>query len=197
MRIIAGMYKGRKIAMPKGIRPTRDNVKEAVFNVLHNRIVDTRVLDLFAGSGALGAEALSRSAKEVVFVDSFKECTDTIYDNITKLSIESMPVSVRIITKDACVGIKLLSTEGKKFDVIFLDPPYCKDKGHKPYTRNRIRKCLKYISVYDILCHSGLVFVEHFKKDIMPQNVENLILSRQLYYGDTVITIYKKREKND
>jgi 16S rRNA (guanine966-N2)-methyltransferase len=192
MRIIAGVYKGRKISMPKGIRPTRDNVKEALFSVLHSRINDARVLDLFAGSGALGIEALSRSAKEVVFVDNSKACTDVIYDNITKLSPENMPVSVRTITKDTCAGIRLLCAEGKKFDVIFLDPPYCKEKGHHSHTRNRIRKCLKYISVYDILCHSGLVFVEHFKKDIMPENIESLMLFRQLGYGDTVITIYKK-----
>lgn len=197
MRVIAGIYKGRKISMPKGIRPTKDNVKEALFNVLHSCINDARILDLFAGSGSLGIEALSRHAKEVVFVDNSKLCTDVIYDNITKLSPEDISVSIRTITKDAFAGIRLLHAEGRKFDVIFIDPPYYKDKAHQTHIRNRIRKCLKYISIYDILCHSGLVFVEHFKKDTVPENVECLALSRQLNYGDTTITIYKKREKND
>jgi 16S rRNA (guanine966-N2)-methyltransferase len=197
MRVIAGIYKGRKISMPKGIRPTKDNVKEALFNVLHGCINGARVLDLFAGSGSLGIEALSRHAKEVVFVDNSKLCTDVIYDNITKLSPEYISVSIRMIIKDAFAAIRLLHAEGRKFDVIFIDPPYYKDKVHQPYIRNRVIKCLKYISIYDILCHSGLVFVEHFKKDIVPENVECLTLYRQLNYGDTIISIYKKREKND
>ena len=78
MRVIAGIYKGRQISMPKGIRPTRDNVKESLFNVLNTRINGSHALDLFAGSGALGIEALSRSAKEIVFVDNSKMCTDVI-----------------------------------------------------------------------------------------------------------------------
>ena len=197
MRIIAGIYKGRRISMLKGIRPTKDNVKEALFNVLNTRISGAHVLDLFAGSGALGIEALSRSAKEIVFVDNSKMCTDVIYDNITKLSPEGLAVSIRIITKDAYASIRLLCEEGKKFDVIFIDPPYYKDREHNSHCRNRIRKCLKYISIYDILCHSGLVVVEHFKKDIVPENTERLTLSRQLNYGDTTISIYKGNEKYD
>ncbi len=197
MRVIAGIYKGRQISMPKGIRPTRDNVKESLFNVLNTRINGAHTLDLFAGSGALGIEALSRSAKEIVFVDNSKMCTDVIYDNITKLSPESLTVSIRIITKDAYASIRLLCQEGKKFDVIFIDPPYYKSREHESYHRNRIRKCLKYISIYDILCHSGLVVVEHFKKDIVPEDTERLALSRQLNYGDTTISIYKGKEKYD
>jgi 16S rRNA (guanine966-N2)-methyltransferase len=196
MRVIAGIYKGRQIAMPKDIRPTKDNVKQALFNILSVHVNNARVLDLFAGSGALGIEALSRSAKEVIFADNAKACTDTIYNNITELSTEGMPVSIRILTKDAYAAIRLLAGEGKKFEIIFADPPYYKDRKLQQYRRNQVRKCLKYISIYDILCHSGLVFIEHFKKDIVPECVEQLILARQLSYGDTMISIYKKRERH-
>jgi len=194
MRIISGIYKGRLISMPWDIRPTRDNVKEALFNVLASGINGKRVLDLFAGSGALGIEALSRSAKEVVFIDSSKMCTDIIYDNITRLSADRPSVSMRIITKDAFAGIRLLSDEGKKFDIIFVDPPYYKGMSSQRYHKNRIRKCLKYISMYDILGNSGLVIVEHFKKDIVFGDFGCLKLSRQLNYGDTTVSLYAKTE---
>ncbi|MDD5503980.1 MAG: 16S rRNA (guanine(966)-N(2))-methyltransferase RsmD [Candidatus Omnitrophica bacterium] len=194
MRVISGIYKGRLISMPMGIRPTRDNVKEALFNVLASSVRDKRVLDLFAGSGALGIEALSRSAKETVFIDNSKACTDIIYDNITKLSAAGFSASIRIFTKDAFAGIRLLGGEGKKFDIIFADPPYYKDRASGSYHKNRIRKCLKYISMYDILGNSGLVFVEHFKKDIVPGNSGCLNLSRQLNYGDTTVSLYTKVE---
>jgi 16S rRNA (guanine966-N2)-methyltransferase len=213
MRIISGIYKGRKISIPKGIRPTRDNVKESVFNILSSRIKNARILDLFSGSGSLGIEALSRSAKEVVFVDNSKACTDIIGHNVLKLSHDSSLASVRIITKDSCAGIKILHNEGKQFDIIFIDPPYNKgslrsglDNGQfteqnwqrqPQFYKNRIRKCLKYISVYDILCHSGLAVVEHFKKDIAPEQSEGMVLFRQIRYGDTLISIYQKKEKDD
>jgi 16S rRNA (guanine966-N2)-methyltransferase len=206
MRIIAGTYKGRTISVPDGIRPTRDNVKESVFNILSARIDGAHVLDLFSGSGALGLEALSRFAQEVVFVDNSGACTDIIESNISRLSPDSGSVSVRVITKDAYASIRLLYSEGKKFDIIFIDPPYYKntkyslrsrDKTPDQFNKNRIRKCLKYINVYDILCHSGLAIVEHFKKDIVPAESESLVLSRQLNYGDTVISIYKHKEKHD
>ena len=120
MRIIAGIYKGRTISVPDGIRPTRDNVKESVFNILSARIDGARVLDLFSGSGALGLEALSRFAQEIVFVDNSSACTDVIESNISRLSPDSGSASVRIITKDAYASIRLLYNEGKKFDIIFV-----------------------------------------------------------------------------
>jgi len=204
MRVIAGICKGKKLAMPKGIRPTKDKVREAVFNMLSKRVDSASVLDLFAGSGALGIEALSRHAKEVVFVDNSNFCKDVIYDNITNVSGCGQLGSVRIIAKDAYAGIRFLFNEKKQFDIIFADPPY--SKGFRQYAdmaegskkpvfvnKNMIRKCLKYLSIYDILCHSGLVVIEHFKKDIVPKDTEHLVLARQLAYGDTVISVYNKK----
>ena len=199
MRVVSGIYRGRKIFMPEGIRPTKDNAKESLFNVLTPDIQGSRVLDLFSGSGSLGIEALSRGAQEVVFVDNSKVCTDVIDRSITKIVSNDEATSIRIITIDACAAIKLMHKEDKKFDIVILDPPYNKfarslDKDIKPAfsNKNRIRKCLKYITVYDILPHSGLVVVEHFKKDVLPAKTECLQSLRQLKYGDTIISIYKK-----
>ncbi len=204
MRVIAGKYRGRRLFMPKGIRPTKDNVKESLFNVLAAGLEGARVLDLFSGSGSLGIEALSRSAQEVVFVDKSKICTDIIDKSITRIISNEESASIRIVTMDACAAIRLMHREEKQFDIVILDPPYNKfsrssEKGPAPaqYNKNRIRKCLKYITVYDILPHSGLVAVEHFKKESLPAKTSHLRLLRQLKYGDTIISIYKKKDKDD
>ena len=190
--------------MPKGIRPTKDNVKESLFNVLAADIREARVLDLFSGSGALGIEALSRGAREIVFVDNSKACTDIIGRSITKIVSSDETASIRMITMDACAAIRMMRKEDKKFDIVILDPPYNKffrsvDKNAEFifYNKNRIRKCLKYITVYDILPHSGLVVVEHFKKDSLPVETEHLMLLRQLKYGDTYISIYNRKGNDD
>lgn len=199
MRVIAGRYKGRKLFIPKSIRPTKDNVKESLFNVLSASITGARVLELFSGSGSLGIEALSRGAKEAVFVDNNRICTDIINRNLLKIVADDNPASIRVLAKDACAAVKFLRKEKKSFDIVILDPPYNKAGNLRnnrssaaQYNRNRIRKCLKYISVYDILPHSGIVVVEHFKKDNLPVKTEALILSRQLKYSDTILSIYKK-----
>ena len=168
--------------MPREIRPTKDKVREAIFNVIHVYVKDARVLDLFAGSGALGIEALSRGASSIVLVDNSKACTDAIAKNIDNLNDTQAQESARILNRDVHAGMKMLAGKKEQFDIIFLDPPYYK---------NRIRKCLKNISVYDILAHSGLVIVEHFKKDAVGEDIKPLVLKRQLDYGDTLISIYK------
>ena len=195
MRVVGGKYKSRLIAMPKGIRPTKDNVKEALFNILAKHVKGARVLDLFAGSGAIGIEALSRDAERVVFADNSKNCTDCIDKNIRSLDEDAIFYNISILTKDIHLAIKHLSKEGEQFDIIFIDPPYNKGKVTAPYHKNRIRKCLKNISIYDILSSSGFLIVEHFKKDIIPEIEEDITLMRRLSYGDTVISIYKKSEK--
>jgi 16S rRNA (guanine(966)-N(2))-methyltransferase RsmD len=184
MRIIGGRYRGRRIAMPRDIRPTKDKVREAIFNIVAESIKGSRVLDLFAGSGGLGLEALSRGASYVAFVDNSRICT-VIIDKNLKITAEEDGQYAEILTKDAFAAIKALYGRKEKFDIIFLDPPYYK---------NLIRKCLKNISVYDILTPSGFIIAEHFKKDEPPQAIEGLKLFRQKTYGDTVISMYKRED---
>jgi 16S rRNA (guanine(966)-N(2))-methyltransferase RsmD len=145
-------------------------------------IKGTRVLDLFAGSGSLGIEAISRGASSVMFVDKFKYAVEIIKENLNILMPEDLR-KTEVLSKDIKEAIKFLYDRKDKFDIIFLDPPYYKDW---------LRKCLKYLNIYDILSHSGFVIAEHFKKDYAPAKEDTLGLTRQLTYGNTVISIYKR-----
>ncbi|NQT95767.1 MAG: 16S rRNA (guanine(966)-N(2))-methyltransferase RsmD [Candidatus Omnitrophica bacterium] len=187
MRIIAGRYKGRRMSMPKGIRPTMDKIREAIFNVLGTKVKGASVLDLFAGGGSFGIEAISRGALSAVLSDKHISSTKTIKKNLSLL--EDMDAGkASVITKDAMGAIKSLHNRSKKFDIVFLDPPY-----HKGW----VRKCLKYISIYDILSHSGWIIAEHSKKDKIFIEEEPLKLMRQLKYSDTIISIYNRGEQDD
>ena len=182
MRIISGRYRGLRISAPKNIRPTQDKVREAVFNVIAGRTKGARVLDLFAGSGAFGIEALSRGADYALFVDDSRISTRAVEKNLERLKPEDIE-KAGVITKDAQAAIRLLHKRGERFDIIFLDPPYYK---------NWVRKCLKNINLHDILADSGLIIAEHSKKDAVPMRFEAFESVRQLTYGDTIISIFTK-----
>jgi 16S rRNA (guanine(966)-N(2))-methyltransferase RsmD len=178
MRIISGKYKGRTIKMPKGIRPTQDKVRKALFDILGD-IKGLSFLELFAGSGAVGIEALSRGAKEIVFIEKDKRCAKKIKENLSSLSL----LSYRIIEFDTSKVIRHLNQNGKQFDIIFLDPPYYGDLS---------KKTLQTLGAYDILAPNGFIIVQHFKKDILPERIGNLIILRQAEYGDTLLSFYRK-----
>lgn len=121
LRIIAGKFKGRILKTPKSAstRPTQGMLREAVFNICQNEIVDARFLDLFAGSGAMGLEALSRGAAHVTFVEQNGQAIACIKENIAALQVEKL---TRIIPRDASRALGLLA--GEVFDLIYIDPPY-------------------------------------------------------------------------
>ena len=183
MRIVGGQYRSRLIEMPKGaeIRPTQDRVREAIFNILAD-VNGARVLDLFAGSGAYGIEALSRGAGHATFVENNSRCLSTIESNIASLNIPESKYAV--LRSSAYMVLSRLEKDGEQFDLIFIDPPYHKDMA---------RKCLIYIDYYDILSQTGLIVVEHFKADSLEAEFTNIILDKERKYGDTIITIYRKR----
>jgi 16S rRNA (guanine(966)-N(2))-methyltransferase RsmD len=183
MRIIAGKYRGRKIGFPKSphIRPTQDKIREALFNVLARSISGVNALDLFAGSGAIGIEALSRGAKNVTFVDNNFKCVRIIKENLRNIDIEHM---ANILKMDALRAIKKLSETGNKFDIVFLDPPYYKGLS---------KKTLISLNQYDILSDTNIIVAEHFKKDILAYNISNIILCKQKRFGDTVLSFYRKK----
>jgi 16S rRNA (guanine(966)-N(2))-methyltransferase RsmD len=182
MRIIGGLYRSRLIEMPKGldIRPTQDKVRQAVFNLLGD-INGKKVLELFAGSGAFGIEALSRGGRHATFIDNNSRCIETIRANLESLNISEAQYD--LVRANALSVLARLEKEEEKFDIIFLDPPYYK---------NIARKCLINIDNYDILSRIGLVIVEHFKKDSLAADLRTLILEKERHYGDTVITIFRK-----
>ncbi|MDO9575034.1 MAG: 16S rRNA (guanine(966)-N(2))-methyltransferase RsmD [bacterium] len=158
MRIIGGIYKGYEIKMPKGIRPTSGLVKESIFNIIGNRILGAKVLDLFCGSGAIGLEALSRGAQSATFVEKNKRVARVLIKNIKKIGCSD----VDVISMDA-MKLSLDST----YDIIFADPPY--DMG---YLERLIRKFNK----------SGKILViEHSIR-------ERLDVGETRRYGDTLVT---------
>ena len=183
MRIIGGEYKSRLIAMPKGveIRPTQDKVREAIFNILGDCLCEKTVLELFAGSGAFGIEAISRGAKSVTFVDNNFRCTQTIRANLESLGVSDSKYD--LIKTNALSVLPRLAKNAEKFDIVFLDPPYYKEIA---------KKCLINIDSYDIVSPVGLIIIEHFKKDALDVELERFLFLDERRYGDTVITIYRK-----
>ncbi|MFC1621161.1 16S rRNA (guanine(966)-N(2))-methyltransferase RsmD [Candidatus Omnitrophota bacterium] len=177
MRIIAGKFKGRLIEMPKGIRPTSDKVREALFEILKADIGGAAFLDLYCGSGAIGIEALSRGAKSVTFVDNNFKCIRVLKRNLMLAEVSPPP---SICLKDVLKGIKEIKGS---FDIIFLDPPYYKDIA---------KKTLIALSDCDILPRNVLVIVEAHKKDILPEETGTLKKIRTCKYGDTKLEFYKK-----
>ena len=179
MRIISGEKKGIRLFSLKKrkIRPTSDKVKGAIFNILSS-VEDQKILDLFAGSGALGIEALSRGAQEVVFVDNSFSSLDLIRRNLEKLGFEDKS---KLFKKNVLRFLKS-KTEGK-FDLILVDPPYGK---------GLCQKVLEILSGKEILNPEGVLVIEYHKKEKI-EKVENLILLQERRYGDTVVSFFKKK----
>jgi len=182
MRIIGGEYRSRIIKIPKSvnIRPTQDKVRGAIFNILGN-VAGANVLDLFAGSGACGIEALSRGCRSVTFVDNNSRCLETVRSNLESLAVNESTYD--IIKANALSIFPRLEKSGKKFDLIFLDPPYYKSLA---------KKCLINVDSCDILSLTGLVVAEHFRKDDLFFDMKRLVLEKERRYGDTVVSIYRK-----
>jgi 16S rRNA (guanine(966)-N(2))-methyltransferase RsmD len=184
MRIISGIYGGRVLnqKVPDGIRPTTDKVREALFNILTNlkSIEDTEVLDIFAGTGALGIEALSRGASFATFVDISFKSLNLLKSNLNLLNIPNE--QTEIIKSDVA---KYLGKTPKKFDIIFADPPY---------KENIIYETLELIDRYDILQKNGIIIFETDSKiqSIANKNYEKI---KEKIFGITKISYFSK--KND
>jgi len=172
MRVISGKYKGRKLEgfNIDGTRPTMDRVKESLFGIIQNKIQDSICLDLFAGSGNLGIEALSNGAKQCYFVDNNKEVI-----KILKRNLKDIPNSI-LINDDYRSALK---NNNIKFDIIFLDPPY---------KFNLINKAIEDIINYDLLNDDGIIVCEYETEEIKC----NLELIKEKKYGSKYIKIYKK-----
>lgn len=182
MRITSGIFKSRIIKAPGGIRPTLDNVRKSVFDILGDRVKGARVLDLYAGSGAFGLEAVSRGASSCVFVDSSRASVAAIRDNLEALRL-SESGEIAVIGVDSAAAVVKFARMTAKFDLIFLDPPYYKGGA---------KKSLSLLGDYDILSATGIVIAEHSKHDDLPAKAGELILFRSARYGDTEISFYRK-----
>lgn len=182
MRIIGGKFRGRTIEMPKVIRPTSDKVREALFEILKNRINGSVFLDLYCGSGAMGIEALSRGAGRVSFVDSSPRNITIVRKNLTSLGLSDVSC-FNIYKKDALKVLLDFKESGLKFDIIFLDPPYHNDMA---------KNSLIAISNYDILARNTIIVAEIYKKEGLPESVGSLKKIRSSRYGDTMLEFFVK-----
>lgn len=185
MKIIGGKYKGRNFYMPKGIRPTQSIARKALFDILGQDLEGVVLLDLFAGSGAVGLEAISRGAAKAVIVEKDPKCIDVINENIGLLSIgpsDSGVLPYEVIQMDAFAAVKWLVRQEKKFDVVFIDPPY---------GQGLAKKALKTLEGYDILQPNCTVVIQHEKREILPQKQGRFLLFRQKKHGKSILSIYK------
>lgn len=180
MRVITGTARGTNLKAPPGLatRPTADKVKQALFNIIQYDISGD-VLDLFAGSGQLGIEALSRGARHCVFVDQSPEALRVIRDNLEKTKLSDR---AQIVRSDA---LSYLSRCKKSFRLIFLDPPYAEKS---------LENAIKCISEIDILGESGIIITERPVGKDLVGDFGDLLPSKDYRYGTTIITLFRRKE---
>jgi 16S rRNA (guanine(966)-N(2))-methyltransferase RsmD len=179
MRVISGLSRGRKLKTPKGrnLRPTSDRVKESIFNILGKEVDGKAALDLFAGTGSLGIEALSRGASHVVFVEKGNQAVRLIEQNVAGCDMRSRS---EIIQNDVHRAIGILERRRNCFDLIFMDPPY--EKG---LVRQTLRR-LQHRTIY----HQGSILViEHDRREPLPEPLKHWTLLLQRRIGDTLVSI--------
>lgn len=177
MRIIGGASKGRKLVRPKDqtIRPTSDRVKESLFNIIQKKLEGKTVLDLYAGTGNLGIEALSRGARKTIFVEKERQALRILQRNLAQLHLKGQS---EIIPKDANQAIGILKQRGESFDLILMDPPY--QKG-------LVQKTLEKLISHPIHHPDSLLIIEHHRREPLPDTMEwDLIQKRCI--GDTVLS---------
>jgi 16S rRNA (guanine(966)-N(2))-methyltransferase RsmD len=177
MRVSGGIGRGRRLKVPSGsrVRPTSDKVKQALFNILGERVLDAVFLDLYAGAGGIGIEALSRGAGKVVFVDSSRESLGVVKHNIEQTAFGDRS---QVVLSRAETFLRRLSGP---YDIVFLDPPYA----------DELQPLLELIAASGVVKPDGLVIAEHFRKQPSPEKVGSLSLYREARYGDTVLAFYK------
>jgi len=196
IRITTGIYKGRKILMPAGIRPTQNITRKAIFDILGD-IVGLSFLELFAGSGAVGIEAASRGVREVVFVERNPLVLETLKQNLSFVR----HTKHSLLPLDAQVALERLAGEGRKFDIIFFDPPYVKEVvprlrsglAEAAESSSLAKKTLQTLSDYDILSPAGLIIGQHPKKESLPEYLGVLSLLKLATYGNTSLSFYKNK----
>jgi 16S rRNA (guanine966-N2)-methyltransferase len=182
MRIISGRYRGRQIATLKSgkLRPTSDQLRETLFDVLGPGVVGARLLDAYAGSGAVGLEALSRGAAEVVFIEHHRAAAALIRKNLEALGIKS---AYRLVTSDVLDGLEQLGEGGERFDMVFLDPPYAEIREYHHALRQLARSRL--------LDPDSLVIAEHSRYTQLEDRYGTLARVRLLRHGDAQLAFYR------
>jgi 16S rRNA (guanine966-N2)-methyltransferase len=180
LRIVGGELKGRKIATVKGslVRPTSEKVREAIFDILRPVVIDEAFLDLFAGTGGMGIEALSQGVTRAVFIENNARVASLLRVNVTSLHLEGR---AEIIPLSVARGIRLLQMRGETFRLIFLDPPY---------HGNMAGRSLMELSRTHLVAANGVVIAEHSSNDTVKESYGDLILDDRRQYGQTLISFF-------
>ncbi len=191
VRISSGRLKGRKVVNSKiifsstganGLRPTASKVREAIFNIVQAEIENALFLDLYAGTGAVGLEAISRGAEKVFFIENSRHRAEAIMDAIHRLNLDNKGT---VFQEKAETFLQRAVKTNMKFDIIFADPPYLSDE---------ITRALPYIADNNMLKGDGCILIEHSSKIILPDNIKNINLIKNYKYGDTTITLYRRAQ---
>ncbi|MHB8962446.1 MAG: 16S rRNA (guanine(966)-N(2))-methyltransferase RsmD [Saccharofermentanales bacterium] len=187
-RVITGSARGTMLRAPKGTktRPTADRVKESVFNIIADRMIDAQVLDLFAGTGQMGIEALSRGAAMAVFIDSDPDSIRCIKANLEKTRLASR---ASVVSADVIGALSSISA-GTVFDLVYIDPPYA--DAVKVFG-----KVSQILQSRNLLLKSSLVLIEHSAEDVPADFVTNLQLKRRCKYGTVMLSFYGRYDNAD
>ncbi len=183
MRIVAGTARGRALAGPKStskhIRPTADRVRETLFNVLGQWLEGESVLDLYAGTGALGLESVSRGAARAVLVDQDREALSLCRKNVEALGFSGQ---VEILGQPVGRAMEALGRRGERFGLVFADPPYA---------ARVVEEVLEGVARHGLLASGGTVVVEHDRREAAPQSHAGFSQVDQRRFGDTLVTLFR------
>jgi len=179
--VISGTKRGRILRVPRGhaIRPTSERARGAIFDILGADVADARVLDLFAGTGALGIEALSRGAESTLFVDLDGRAIRAIRDNLERLGLEACS---EVWKTSYGRALRKLSGQGRTFDLVFSDPPYRSEQAES---------VLRDLMEAEVVAQGGIVMTEHWRKARTPESLPRLSLLTERAYGETKISIWR------
>jgi 16S rRNA (guanine966-N2)-methyltransferase len=182
MRVIAGKYRSRILRSLKGLalRPTSDRLRETLFNILGPAVEGATFLDLYAGTGAVGIEALSRGARAAIFVEQHAPATMMIRRNLDSLGIKS---GVEILGVDVFRGLERLETRRVHAQFIFIDPPYAATQEYE--------RVLEFLGESSLVAPGGRAIAEHSRKRVLPERVGKLELARVVEQGDAALSFYK------
>jgi 16S rRNA (guanine966-N2)-methyltransferase len=181
MRIIAGKFRSRQLTAPKGwkTRPTSDRLRETLFNVLAPQIEGAVFADLFAGTGAIGIEALSRGARRVYFAENARPPLAALRGNLEKLNVQA---EAEVDSAGTLPLLRRLLNQGIRLDIVFMDPPYS--------DRAAYQTTLEFLAEQPILSADGLVVAEHSRREGMPKAMGRLQASRTIEQGEAALTLF-------
>jgi len=187
MRILAGHHRGRRLKSPRGtaIRPTLSRIRQALFNILAPRVAGARFLDLYAGTGSIGLEALSRGSREVTLVETDRAAVRVLRENLERLDPEGGRGRLLVLSVHEALG--RLHSAGQVFDLIFLDPPYARERESPGREDSRLA---------DLLAPGGLVIWQHGKREQPPDAWSGLEKKRSRTYGETTLSFYAREARH-